>query len=305
MAVGEIITAARYNEMQSKLALVMGNGTGDFGYGQSLTSAQVTKNTSIVNATHMQKLKTDVDRAYFHQNNVATGITDVAVSDDITDAVYVEYINIINNVYNNRFNYNVTQMTAPESGISSLRRTDWGGREPSAGASADMPQTLIHEVEIKFNSADHFRHFFNSGGEIRMRGTLSGGSGAKYNDWKSMLASLNVLTMTYLNSTASSGTSFAVGAFDLTSSYQTIWTKAGSGVYDDNLITYSAKVVSNILTIKIEYHDGDPKPGITPGTTGIDERVNGELNSIIEQQRATGINVEVPTPTYRNLKTIG
>lgn len=305
MAVNEIITAARYNEMQSKLALVLGNGTGDFGYGQPLTSSQVTKNTSTVEAVHMQRLKTDVDKVYFHQNNVATGISNVSVSDDITDAVYVEYINIIDNVYNNRFKYNITQMTAPESGITSLRRTDWGGSEPSGAGSVDMPQTLVHEVEITFNSNDHFRHFFNSGGEIRMRGTLSGGSGAKYNDWKAMLASLNTLTLNYLNSTGGSGTSFAVGAFDLTSTYQTLWTKAGSGVYDNNLITYSGKVVDNKLYVKIEYHDGDPKPGITPGTTGIDERVNGELNSIVEQQRATGQNVEVPTPTYRNLRTIG
>src|SRR6056300_195031 len=101
MAGGEIISAARYNEMQSKVALVMGNGAGDFGYGQNLASSQVVRNTDIVRATHMQKLKTDIDKAYLHQNNVASSLPNVVVSDDITDAVYVSYINLIDNIYTN------------------------------------------------------------------------------------------------------------------------------------------------------------------------------------------------------------
>ena len=297
MAVGEIISAARYNEMQSKVALVMGNGAGDFGYGQNLASSQVVRNTDIVRATHMQKLKTDIDKVYLHQNNVASSLPTVAVDDDITDAVYVSYINLIDNIYNNRFDYDISQVTAPETGISSERRTEWG--------TLDTTQTLAHEVEIRFNNADHFRHFFNSGGEIRLRATLRNGSGAKYNDWKSQLAALGIVTINYLNTTANSGTSFATGAYDLTNSYQTIWTKAGSGAYDDNLITFKALVDNNVMKVRVEYYDGEPKAGITPGTSGVDERVTGILNSIVEQQRATGPNVEVPSPAYKNLRTIG
>lgn len=41
MAVNEIITVARYNQMQSKVALVLGNGSGQYGYGETLQSTQV------------------------------------------------------------------------------------------------------------------------------------------------------------------------------------------------------------------------------------------------------------------------
>lgn len=302
MAVGEIITATRYNTLQSKIGVVLGNGSGTFGYGQALASGQVQVSTgidndvTIVRATHMQKLKTDISKAYLHQNNSSPILTDVIADTDITDAVYVQYSNVVDTVYNNRLTYDINQVTAPERKIDSVRNTVWGG--------SGEPQTITHEVNIRFDDADHLRHFFNSGGEIRHRATLTNGSGAKYDEWRSMLSSLNILVMNYLNTTAGSGTSFAIGAYDLTPTLQTIWTKAGSGVYDDNLITYKAKIVDNILTIRVEYYDGDPKPGSTPGTTGTDEQVNGIITSIFEQQRATG-SVVVDTPTYSNEKELG
>ena len=41
MAVGDLVTAARYNVIQSTVANVLGIGSGDKGYGQSLQSSQV------------------------------------------------------------------------------------------------------------------------------------------------------------------------------------------------------------------------------------------------------------------------
>ena len=38
MAVGDIITAARYNNLQSRVATIMGVGSGDDGYGQIIRS---------------------------------------------------------------------------------------------------------------------------------------------------------------------------------------------------------------------------------------------------------------------------
>ena len=51
MAVGDIITAARYNNLQSRVATIMGTGSGDEGYGQSLNSSQVAA-AEKVTATH-------------------------------------------------------------------------------------------------------------------------------------------------------------------------------------------------------------------------------------------------------------
>ena len=41
MAVGDLITAARYNNAQGRVAAIIGNGSGNEGYGQTVTSEQV------------------------------------------------------------------------------------------------------------------------------------------------------------------------------------------------------------------------------------------------------------------------
>jgi len=295
MAVGEIITAARYNLMQAKVNSVLGNGSNDYGYGQSLSSSQVQQVTNVVRASHMQKLKTDINNATVHQTNIATTIPSVATDNDITDAVYAQYETSSNLIFTNHLLFDVNQVTAPESKISSTRTAAWGG--------GGDPQIVRHEITATFNSADHYRHFFNSGGEVRLRSTLTGGTGAKYTEWVSMVNALSVVSLNYNTTTAASGTSFSKGAYDLTTSYQTLWTKAGSGVYSDNLITVKAKKSGSVLTMVFEFFDGEPLPGIIGD--GIDERVNGTLKSIIEQQRATGSFVEVETPIYKTTISLG
>ena len=73
----------------------------------------------------------------------------------------------------------------------------------------------------------------------------------------------------------------------------------------NNNITYKAKLNStgNKITFRVEYTDGDAIPP-GDGTPGVDEPVEGTFNSIVEQQRATGSYVEVPTPNYSNILTI-
>jgi hypothetical protein len=296
MAVGEIITAARYNLMQAKVNSVMGNGSDDYGYGQPLSSSQVQQVTNIVRASHMQKLKTDINKAAVHQTNISTTVPDISNDDDITDAVYAQYESASNTIFTNHLNFDVNQVTAPESKLSSRRTTVWGG--------GGDPQTVRHEFKATFNSADHYRHFFNSGGEVRLRATLTGGSGAKQTEWISMVNALGIVKLNYNTTTASSGTSFSKGAYDLTSSYQTLWTKAGSGVYSENLITVKAKKSNNVLTMLFEFYDGDSLITLQ-GFDGVDERVNGTMTSYVEQQRATGSFVEVETPIYKTIISLG
>ena len=66
VATGDNITAAGFNSLQSRVSNIMGTGSGDSGYGQTLASAQVAV-TDIVQATDMINLKTDVDKANNHR----------------------------------------------------------------------------------------------------------------------------------------------------------------------------------------------------------------------------------------------
>ena len=70
MAVGDIITAARYNNLQGRVATIMGTGSGDEGYGQSLNSSQVAVSEKVT-ATHMALLFNDLAAGRIHKTNTS------------------------------------------------------------------------------------------------------------------------------------------------------------------------------------------------------------------------------------------
>ena len=62
VASGDTITAAQYNDLQSRVNSIMGTGSGQSGYGQALASAQVSTG-NVVTAEHMDNLRTDINKA--------------------------------------------------------------------------------------------------------------------------------------------------------------------------------------------------------------------------------------------------
>ena len=61
------ITAARLNNLQSRIALILGTGSGTSGYGQTVVSAQVNNTSDIVDADHINNIYTDMVKARIHQ----------------------------------------------------------------------------------------------------------------------------------------------------------------------------------------------------------------------------------------------
>jgi hypothetical protein len=294
------IEAGRYNSMQSKIRTVLGNGSGEFGYGQVLSSRQVrnTPPVDTVTAQHMTNLKADVNIAEIHQTNVSTTLSTVAVTDQITEAVYAEYEAKVNTIYSDKNLVHANRVTA-ESKASSVRSAPWGTSGP-----------IMHEFTVTFpggyqttdnsgnnilsTGTDHRRHFFNAGGEIRFASSITGGSGVKFNDWVTMLSNMGMVKFNYTTAIATgSGTSFNLGNFDLTSSYQTVFEKYGSGLYSQNYIRIRAKGAQNTSVITFLVMFDDASAG------GLDEQVTGTITSTITQLRPTGSYVSVPTPTYQ------
>ena len=85
MAVGDLITAARYNNAQARVAAIMGTGSGTEGYGQTVNSSQVnTSNT--VTAVHVNNLYTDLVAGRIHQTGgTPNTIAQIVVGDTIAD----------------------------------------------------------------------------------------------------------------------------------------------------------------------------------------------------------------------------
>lgn len=69
MAVGDIISASRFNNVQNRIAVVMGQGAGSTGYGQTLVSSQKPIG-SVVTVADATALRSDMIKARQHQTGV-------------------------------------------------------------------------------------------------------------------------------------------------------------------------------------------------------------------------------------------
>lgn len=305
MAVNDLITAARYNVIQSKAGNVLGNGTGQLGYGEALSSYQLGVG-SVVNDADMVRLRSDLVKIHAHQTGtLPANLPIIPAGDDITDADYVLYETVADTVYTNKNQINVATQASVESKVSSQRTSVWGG--------GGQQNTIVHEFTVTFpggynvtningttqaaSGVDHRRHFFNAGGEIRFSASIINGTGLKTQDWANMFIAMASVKFDYNRTYASSGAGSNIGNFDLTDSYQTLFIKAGSSSYSDNSYTVKAKGAqnTNVITFKIEISDNNG------GAVVYDEAVNGTLTSSISQLRPTGSYVSVSSPTYQNV----
>ena len=221
MAIGDIITAARYNNLQSRVATILGTGSGDDGYGQTLNSNQVAS-TATINATDMSTLYTDIANGRVHQTGTAPSeIAIISSTDTILDSDTInkkgvaQFENLTTTLENEKFQIHSSQGTA-EATTSATYTSSWNG-------------TLIHLLNVTFSSADHRRQFFNAGGEIRFASNITYlGSSAKTIDWMGMLVNMGTVKMGYTStSSTGSGSGSTVGFHDLTTAFQTLFTSRG------------------------------------------------------------------------------
>lgn len=307
--VGDEITAAQYNGLQSRVDTILGTGSGTNGYGQSLSSSQVSV-SKIVEAADFDNLRTDINKCKQHQANVNANIGNIQVGQIIgadrsetargsgtynNNEGFNDYDAAISDIESNKFDIAESSV---EAKLTSTRTTAWNG-------------VITHIFTVTFSNSNQRRFFFNSGGEIRFSASLSGGSGSKSSDWSSMLSAMGTIKFGYTNTTSTgSGSGSSTGNYDLTGSYKTIFTKNGSGVYAENQYQLDARAdSSSVLRFRVRFEDNDlgdqQLPGTNPGIDGVivpgpavDENVNGTITSTIQQLRATGTNVAVTSPSY-------
>ena len=300
MAVGDIVTASRFNLLQGQLATILGTGTGDSGYGQVLQSRQVSVG-EIFDADLMDALRADLAQARIHQTGaIPSEIGDINPEETIgedesegdTTKGFADYEALLADVITDKLVFAGTQVDV-FAGIQAQRTTQWNG-------------ILEHEFTVTFDSANTRRHFFNTGGEIRLRATLSGYSGAKSTDWYDMFIAMGTVKFSAHGTTATGlgggWTGSAIGNYELTSDYQTVFTKFGSGIYAENYYSVQAKISAvNQITYLATFADLDPTaPDIdNPSYPPTDEFVDGTLTSIIEQQRTINA-ITLPSPSFAN-----
>ena len=288
--VGSLIEKADYDTIKAKADLIFGSGSGQSGYGQSITSPTVSAG-AIVYASQWLALRNDMVKARQHQTGVTIGTSSsldganllLPVSgSSITEALRNQFNVFSNTITSDKFLVASSQYST-ESLITGTRSTAWNG-------------TLTHTVTIS-STADNMRYFFNAGGKIKVSANRTGGTASSKNTtWDLMFTQIGEFRMDYTQTTftGSSATGSATGWFDLTTSDILIAQKnAPSGSYAENRYYIYARRDSGstqlILTIQFQDNDlGDPNT---------DENVDGTLSSVISQYRPSGANVSVTSPT--------
>ena len=292
MAVGDLITAARYNNAQARVAAIMGVGSTTEGYGQTLNSSQVSTALTVT-AAQVNALYADLVAGRIHQTGATpTTIVEIVIGNSIADATsdnpngtkkgFLDYEALITTFEADPARFAVAaSQTTNGTGVTSTRTAAWN-------------TDIAHVVRVDFATANARRNYFNAGGTIKFEATLASAGDAKSNDWASMLTNMGTIAMGYTaTTTTGTGTVTSIGNFDLTSSNQVIFRKPGTGVYSANDYYVYAKANSATqLEFTLQFQEE------AAGNPNFDEQVNGTLVNSVKFKRPSGSYVTLPAPSF-------
>jgi hypothetical protein len=296
------ISKTDYNNIRNKLVNIIGSGSADSGWGQTLISSSVDESNKIT-INEYNNLRFDIINAYKHifgsnpiivqpvEGNTVR-YSETFVPNTTTDAPVTQYDTYANTIINNRFTVDASQ-----SGTFSWPATStaWPGVYGAAWTSR-----IQCTVTASWPSATAARHFFNSGGEIRFAASRSGGSGTQQNTaWTDLLSGAG--TRAFGANKPSTGTSPANGQnwFRLTSSYQQWYSVSSSTPYGANNYVIFARTpavannsagTASVVEFLLQFNDGyfDPGPNV-PENPAPGDAVDGTFSISASHLFATGV----------------
>ena len=291
------ILATDYNNIQTKISSVMGIGSGDYGYGQSLSSSQVSVGAKI-SASQWNNLRTDLIRARQYQTGITQSVSSAIIGSKITDSVSNSIITEYNNIADLAINER-NLSTLPLVAQSTL--TTWNTSTKTVAWNG----TISHTITATFASANAMRNFFNCGCSVKFYASRTGGTaGTKNSSWTTMLTNMGTISFSRTTTTKTgSGTANNIGYSSLTTSDQLIFQKlTETPLYSPNQYDIYARISGSAIIFTINFSDLSTANteatylGVS-STWRIDESIDGTLTSTVQALTATGSNVSSPTPT--------
>lgn len=294
--VGSQITALDYNTIQNKISVVLGTGSGQSGYGQSVASSNVVSG-ELIRLTNWVNLRNDLVKARQHQTGATVGTS--SATDGANLSVPLTTLTITE-ALRNQYNLFADTVASDKFSIGSLQYSQETLITTARGPGQDWNGTLTNVVTVQFADANQARYFFNAGGTLFITSSRTGGAETgtdKDPTWSIMLNQSGSIALK-ANSTTSDGSSpgdlFGGGFYSLTTSDQTIYHKAPlAGSYTVNDYYISARLAAGgaqvIFTVAYQ-DDAGPNPNY-------DENVTGTLTNTIAMNRPSGSNVSVTAPT--------
>lgn len=253
------------------------------GYGYGKTAVTAVAPGDVITAAQWNALFNVVETCAIH---TGTSLGDVPSSDVAVGSVITAFpnattglIKVINNLRLNKFNIAVGQYTTTTNGtkLQSQRTTAW------------IPQ-IVHEFTVDFGSYNNARYFFNSSSRIHFKFSRTGGTVNGHNTaWSTMMTDIDTVAMnrTVTTKTGTAGTTTNTGFYNLTATYQNIFTASPIGYPTDTLVIQA-------------------KSNATFGTTGVfsfkvimtaQNAMDGTITSNIDELRSTGA-VVITSPTF-------
>lgn len=316
---GTRATATDFNNIQATTNSVLGLGSGQTGYGQTVTSAQVAAG-AIITVAQWTTLRADLVKCRKHQTNVdvANGAANIGanrgapcqtleiitsstvISEDIRDQ-YNLFTNGGSGINLERTLANAAQLSAATAPSGVANPSQYAG---AWGVNASSTRYLRQIYTVTFggythagglvvSAANHIRCFFNAGGEIRFTSTRSGtANNTKDTDWTNMLSGMGSFIFRQSTSTVSGtvnpgngGTQpgASIGYHQANGTYQTLISVASTvSRYTENRFTVEvATSGSNALLFRLTWNDADAIGG-SGGLETVDEPVNGNAASRME-----------------------
>jgi len=306
---GDVITATDYNNFVANVNAVIGTGSGDKGYG--LSEVSTVSQGGTIQASDWNSLLAGLQKAANHQgttltnasNTVSTGGNIVPLSNLDTDIGLID---------TNRLTAAGGNMSTGVAGVTSTRTTSWS-------------TSVTHTFTVTYASANAARHFFNSGGKIKMAFARSGGSSTNQNtSWTNLFSDLGTVSLNANGTTISgssqggNGANGSRGFHQLTASPAEILnTTSSTADYTANDLDIKASVSGAVVTVTITLNDDHAAetgtytggglgsaPNEGTGWTGSDA-VDGTLTSTVTFDKADNASyVQVASPTFNTTTEI-
>lgn len=281
---GGLVEKTDYDALISAINNLFGSGFGDSGYGGNSINVPLSQLTSVsVGATINNEEWLVIRNALFdlalHQNTVLPNPlpspTDLEDMDLIQAFEALNDADNLNELLTNRLNANSANLSISNKLISN-RSTSWTSE-------------ILHEFTVDFGNTDDARFFFNTGGEIRLNASRSGGAATPQN-----------LAWTNLTSNNSPAIFNASNYYALTSSYTTVRSVSSTGAYSTNSWIIQARRDDvagpnggngSIIRFKSIFSDIH---------SGVSDVVSGTFTSTIQERRSTVVFTR-PSPIFTTI----
>jgi hypothetical protein len=292
VSAGNKALASDYNTLRAAInkwfadnyagSISFGNANQTYGWGGS--SVGTVSIGQLMTASQMNSL---IDRCNIGEdicNGVSGQLSQIVAANLATAAEFNAIESKSNSINTNRLDIEAAELSL-HSGGSSARSSTWSS-------------AIDCTFKYTFTSFDKARYFFNSGGAFNISGSITGYStgagwdGAGFNE---IFTNMGTVLMNYTQTTqsGSGGTVTSIGYYDLTTSYQTIFSQTGTGAYTDATLVIEARYGSSgaYVEIKVTLTPGSGRS--VDGTTTITTQYRK-----LDDQTSGAVSLSITAPSY-------